>query len=128
MGVPEGYKPAGQPLIPHGTPGYPSNLQGSNTVRVPLANGTQQQVGYNDNLHPWRQQYLPANRQWLMDAGLVKNIALWENVRCRFSIDFFNVCNTPANPVMGNAQDGLLITRNSGQDPRTTQLSLRLSW
>lgn len=128
MGVPEGYKPAGQPLIPHNTPGYPSNLQGTNTVWVPLADGRQQQTTFNDNLHPWRQQYLPANRQWVMDAGLVKNFAITEQIRCRLNIDFFNVFNTPGNPVMGSGQEGILSTRTSGQDARTAQVSLRLSW
>lgn len=80
MGVPAGYKPAGQPLMPHNTPGYPANLQGTNTVWVPLANGQQQQVAFNDNLHPWRQQFFPANRQWVMDAGLEKNIRIGERL------------------------------------------------
>ena len=128
MGVPAGYKPAAQPLIPHNTPGYASNLQGTNTVWVPLADGRLQQVGFNDNLHPWRQQYLPANRQWLMDAGLVKNFPIGESLKCRINIDFFNVFNTPGNPVMGSGQEGILNTRTSGQDARTAQLSLRLSW
>jgi hypothetical protein len=128
MGVPANYKPAAQPLIPHNTPGYAANLQGSNTVWVPMANGSQQQVGFNDNLHPWRQQYLPANRQWVMDAGLVKNIPIGERLRCRFNIDFFNVFNTPGNPVMGSSQDGIMSIRTSGQEARTAQLSLRLSW
>lgn len=128
MGVPEGYQPAGQPLIPHNTPGYASNLQGSNTVWVPMADGRLQQTTYNDNLHPWRQQYLPGNRRFNMDAGLVKNIAIGERVRCRFNIDFFNVLNTPGNPTNMNSTEGILNTRTSAQDARTAQLSLRLSW
>jgi len=127
MGVPADYKPAGQPLIPHNTPGYPSNLQGTNTVWVTMKDGSTQQVGYNNNLHPWRQQYLPANRQWVMDAGLVKNFNIGEVLKCRFNIDFFNVFNTPGNPV-SISQEGILSTNNSGQDARTAQLSMRLTW
>jgi hypothetical protein len=127
MGVPADYKPAGQPLIPHNTPGYSSSVQGTNTVWVTMADGKQQQTTYNNNLHPWRQQYIPANRQWSMDAGLVKNFGIRERLLCRFNIDFFNVFNTPGNPT-GVSQEGILSTRNSGQDARTAQLSLRLSW
>jgi hypothetical protein len=128
MGVPSSYKPAAQPLIPHNTPGVAANLQGTNTVWVPLADGRVQQVSFNDNLHPWRQQFLPANRQWVMDAGVVKNIPITESWRCRFSVDFFNVFNTPGNPMMGSGSEGILSTRTSAQDARTLQASLRISW
>ncbi|HOQ46929.1 MAG TPA: TonB-dependent receptor [Bryobacteraceae bacterium] len=127
MGVPENYKPAGQPLIPHGDPNYPTNLHGTNTTWVTLQNGQRQQVTYNDNLHPWRNQYFPANRTWNMDASLVKNIPIWESISARFSADFFNVFNNPGNPT-SISQEGILNTRNSGQDPRSIQLSLRLHW
>jgi hypothetical protein len=62
-----------------------------------------------------------------MDAGLVKNFGIRERLLCRFNIDFFNVFNTPGNAV-SVGQEGILSTRNSGQDARTAQLSLRLSW
>jgi hypothetical protein len=73
-------------------------------------------------------KFFPANRQWVMDAGLVKNIRIGERLTCRFNIEFFNVFNTPGNPVMRSGQEGFLSTRTSGQDARTAQFSLRLIW
>lgn len=128
MGVPAEYKPATQPLIPHNTPGYASNLQGSNTVWVPMADGRLQQTTFNDNLHPWRQQYLPGNRRFTMDAGLVKNFLIAERLQCRLNVEFFNVFNTPGNPTNMGTTTGILNTRTSAQDARTAQLSMRVSW
>jgi hypothetical protein len=131
MGVPANYKPAGQPLWP-----WPANpdrndpmysFYGSNTVWIPLKNGTVQRTTYNDNLHPWRQQYLPSVRQWGVDASLFKTIPIAERFRLRFNADFFNVFNMPGNPNSVSA-DGILSTRSSGQGPRELQLTLRLIW
>ena len=131
MGVPENYRPAGQPLIPwpkspdRNDPLYP--YYGTNTVWVTLKNGTVQRTTYNDNLHPWRQQYLPGVRQWNLDASLFKSLPITERVRLRFNADFFNVLNMPGNPnAIGS--DGLLRTQTSGKAARELQLSLRLSW
>ena len=92
-----------------------------------LKNGTVQRTTYNDNLHPWRQQYLPGVRQWNLDASLFKSLPITERVRLRFNADFFNVLNMPGNPnAIGS--DGLLRTQTSGKAARELQLSLRLSW
>ncbi|HEU0139619.1 MAG TPA: hypothetical protein VFQ79_07910, partial [Bryobacteraceae bacterium] len=138
MGVPDNYKPAGQPLIPW--PLNPSTSDpmyayyGSNTVWVPLNDGTTQRVNFDDGLHPWRQQYLPGPRQWNVDASIVKNIRLTESVNLRFNADIFNVFNHPNNPAwtgsntMPVAADGVYSTFTSGLESRELQLSLRLSW
>src|SRR5262249_45374209 len=113
MGVPANYKPAAQPLIPAGATTLPANAPAgtnlvsfwdTNTVWIPLKNGTIQRTTFNDNLHPWRQQYLPGVRQWNQDASLFKRIAITERVWLRFSADFFNVFNAPGNPnsISGN--------------------------
>ena len=100
---------------------------GTNTVWIPLNNGTVARTTFNDNLHPWRQQYFPSVRQWSMDAALFKTIPIAERFRLRFNADFFNVFNMPGNP-SGVGSDGILSTRSSGQDPREVQLTLRLMW
>ena len=136
MGVPAEYKPAATPLIPWGSttlpPNAPANtvLSGfydTNTVWVPLKNGTVQRTTFNDNLHPWMNQYMPGVRQWFQDASLFKFTALTEGVTLRFNVDFFNVFNNPNDPnAIGG--DGVLATRNSGSGARVTQLGLRLIW
>ena len=103
------------------------SLFGTNTVFVPLKNGTLQRTVFNDGLHPWRQQYLPGPRQWGLDASLFKAIPINERVRVRFNADFFNVLNRPGltNTIGG---DGILSTFISGQTARELQLTLRLIW
>lgn len=136
MGVPESYRAAAQPLIPAGTTRLPANAPANtnlqqfwdtNTVWVLLKNGTVQRTTYNDNLHPWRQQYMPGVRQWGVDASLFKSVAINETLKLRINADFFNVFNMPGNP-NSIGSDGILSTRNSGQSSRELQLTLRLSW
>lgn len=136
MGVPADYKSAVTPLIPWGSTTLPANAPANtvvstywdtNNVWLPLKNGTTQRVTYNPNLNPWRNQYLPSARLWVVDASLFKNIPIYERISLRFSADFFNVFNMPGNP-SGVAGTGVLSTRNSGQAARILQLGLRLSW
>jgi hypothetical protein len=96
-------------------------------VWVPLEDGRTQRVTYNDNLHPWRNQYLPSIRQWGLDASLFKSILIGERVNIRFNADFFNVLNNPGNP-NSVGSNGILNTFNSGQAARELQLTLRVSW
>lgn len=136
MGLPENYKAAAQPLIPWGSTALPPNapagtsLQSfwdTNTVWLPLNNGTVQRTTFQDNLHPWRNQFLPGINQWFMDASLYKFANISERVTMRFNVDFFNVLNNPNNPT-GIGADGIQSTRNSGSAGRVTQLTLRLIW
>jgi hypothetical protein len=136
MGVPENYRPAVAPLIPWGSTALPANAPAntnltnfwdSNNVWLPMANGSVQRTTFNDNLHPYRNQYNRGPNQWFMDASLFKHINVTERVAMRFTVDFFNVFNNPNNPT-GPGSNGVLSTRNSGSDGRTTQLGLRLTF
>ena len=131
MGVPAGYKPSTQPLIPW--PAVPNrsdpmySYYGTNTVWVPMKSGALQRTTYSDGLPPWRNQYLPGVRQWGLDASLFKTFPITERFNLRFNADFFNILNHPGNPnsIGGN---GVLSTQSSGQSARELQLTLRLSW
>ena len=136
MGVPKDYKPAVSPLIPWGQTALPANAPANtnvssfwdtNSVWVPLNNSPAQRVDYNNNLNPWRNQYVIAPWQWFQDASVFKFIGITENVTLRFNIDFFNVFNHPNNTtsIGGN---GLLSLRNLGSGARVTQLGVRLAW
>lgn len=136
MGVPDNYKPAGSPMIPWGSTSLPANAPANtdvsrywdtNTVWVPLKNGSVQRTTYDNYLHPWRQQYFTGPRTWDVDATIMKNISLTETMRLRFQADFFNVFNHPNNPTSVGG-DGILSTRTSGNSARELQLSLRLLW
>jgi hypothetical protein len=138
MGVPDNYRPAGAPLIPWGSTTLPANAPANtqlsqfydtNNVWVPLSNGQVQRLTFNDNMHPWRNQFVNGVNQWFMDASLFKFTNLTEKVSLRINIDFFNVFNNPNNPNMSNGNsDGILGTRNSGSPARVTQLTVRLSF
>ena len=138
MGVPANYKPAGAPLIPWGSTTLPANAPANtvlsqfwdtNNVWVRLNNNAVQRLTFNNQLHPWRNQYMPGPNQWFMDASLFKNTSLTEKVALRLNIDFFNVLNNPNNPnLSNNNQDGILSTRNSGSPARVLQLTMRLSF
>jgi hypothetical protein len=135
-GIPDNYKPAVTPLIPWGTTTLPPNAPANtvisqywdtNNVWIPLKNGNAQIVGYNNGLHPWRNQYLPSVRQWNLDASIFKNINIGERFNTRLAADWFNVFNHPNNPnTVGG--DGFLNCRSSGLAARVLQLSLRLTW
>jgi hypothetical protein len=135
-GIPANYKPAVTPLIPWGSTAMPANAPAgtnvatywdTNTVWIPLKNGTVVRTTYNPTLNPFQNQWVPGVRQWSQDASLFKVIAIKERVNLRFNADFFNVFNHPGN---GNSvtADGVESTRSSGNSPRTLQLSLRLSF
>jgi len=86
-----------------------------------------QRTTFQDNLHPWRNQFLSGVNQWFMDASLFKFVKIGEQMNLRFNVDFFNVLNNPNDPT-AITNDGLLSTRNSGSSARVTQLTVRLMW
>jgi len=135
MGVPSNYKPSNAPLIPQGQTTLPPNAPAgtvvsqfwdTNTVWVPLSNGTVQQTTFNDNLNPFRNQYKRAPWTWGQDASLFKFIRINERITFRLNVDFFNIFNHPNN--QNPTANGVLSLRNSGSNARTTQLGGRLSW
>ncbi len=139
MGVPESYRPAGQPLNPWPANPDPADpmyeLYGTNDVTVTLNDGSRIRTAYNDNLHPWRNQYFSSVRQWSMDAQLSKRIPITEQVALQIKVDAFNVFNAPNNFFRGCAtcSDGSFSTLSSAPGyanfyPREIQLGARLTW
>jgi hypothetical protein len=136
MGVPADYKPAVMPLIPWGSTALPPNAPANtnvsqfwdtNTMWIPLKNGTVQREVFNDNLNPWRNQYIPGPLQWFQDVSLHKRFRLREGVDLRFNFDAFNVFNHPNNST-GVGANGVLSTRGQSNAARELQLAIRLSW
>jgi len=135
-GIPANYKPAVTPLIPWGSTTMPANAPAgtnistywdTNTVWIPLKNGTTVRTTYNPILNPFQNQWFPGVLQWNQNASLFKVIPIKERVNLRLNADFFNVFNHPGNPNSVGA-DGMEVTQSSGNSPRTLQLSLRLTW
>lgn len=132
MGVPDNYKPAVTWLVPRGQTGTApdgkpwSKYWNTNTAFVPLTDGTVARTTWS-GLTPLNNQFFPSTLQWGLDASASKNFAITERIKVRFQADAFNVLNHPGNTATVGS-NGVLSTQNSGQDPRTIQLSLRTSW
>jgi len=132
MGVPENYRPFQTWLIP--TPadgGRPSDpnfaFYESNTVFVPLKNGTNQRTTYDSGIHPLQNQYFNAPLRWNMAASAFKTVPITERVFLRLNADFLeNVFNMPGTTVPGG--DGIVLNRTSDNAPRVLQLTVRLTW
>jgi hypothetical protein len=132
MGVPDNYKPFQTPLIPTpkdggstSDPNFP--YYESNTIFVPLKNGTLQRTTLDTNLHPMRNQYVLAPMVWSMNASAFKSIRLREQMFLRFNIDFFNVFNMPGTRTV-DSTTGIILNQLSQNSPRVLQLTGRLSW
>src|SRR5262249_46854529 len=132
MGVPESYKPFQTPLIPTPKDGGSASdpnfaFYESNTVFVPLKNGTLQRTTLDTNLHPMRNQYLLGPMQWSMNASAFKAVKLREQIFLRFNIDFFNVFNMPGTR-LPDSTTGIITNQLSQNSPRVLHLTGRLTW
>ena len=132
MGVPSNYKPAHTPVIPipagGGSPTDPlAPFYDSNTVWVPMKDGTTQRVSIDTNLHPWRNQFVPGPWNFGMDASIFKAVRITERVTLRFNADFFSVLNNPGTP-QPSSGSGILYMDASANAPREMQLTLRVTW
>lgn len=136
QGVPESYRPAVTPLIPWGSTELPENAPpdtditafwDSNDVWVRMNDGSVQRVEFDPGYHPWGTAVAEGPIQWNMDASLFKTIPISGPVRIRLQFDVFNVLNRPGTPD-SIEDDGILLMNESAHDPRTLQLSMRVSW
>ena len=130
-GVPSSYAPAQAPLIPTPANGGSTSdpnykYYETNDAYVTLKSGTRQLVAYNNNLNPWRNQYLLGPMTFVMNASLFKTVRIAERAMLRFNADFFNVLNQPGTPQP--ATSGIVPLQNSANTPRQLQLTLRLTW
>jgi hypothetical protein len=133
-GVPSNYQPADPPLIAWGQTSAPNmpagtNISGywdTNTVWVPLKDGTVVRTTMNTNLNPLQNQYILGPFNWGLNASLFKVVQIRESMALRFNADFFNVLNRPGIPQPGS--DGVITLQNSANMPRLLQLTVRLTW
>jgi len=137
MGVPSNYKPAFAPLIPYGSTSLPayapantdvSQFWDTNTVWIPLKDGTVQRTTYAPGLNPYQNQYRPGVITWGLDAGLIKNFPISERVNLRFNADAFNVLNHPGTPNAISGTSGILNTFGAASGGREVEFTLRLAW
>ena len=109
-----------------------STFWDTNTVWIPLNNGTVVRTTYNPNLNPLRNQYIGGPRQWNQDMSMFKNFKIRESMNVRFTFDAFNVFNHPnnvgSNGVSDGAGAGILTLATQANPARQLQLSVRFAW
>jgi hypothetical protein len=136
-GVPSNYQPSVSPTLPYPA-NYPSlssktdplyGYYGTNTVFIPLNDGTLQQVGYG-GLNPFINQ--PVLSTWLAnwDASMFKSFSIKERAKLRVQFDFFNVFNIAGDNASPIDNTGVILknTNANPSGPRVMQLSGRLTW
>jgi hypothetical protein len=132
MGVPDNYVPFQTPIIPtpknggsSSDPNFP--FYETNTVFVPLKDGTLQRTTLDTGLHPLQNQFLTGPMIWNMAASAFKTVPLTERVFLRVNVDFLNnVFNMPGTTLP--TPDGVITNRTSANSPRVLQLTMRLTW
>jgi hypothetical protein len=136
MGVPADYKSAVQPLWPYPA-NYPSlnskidpmySFYGTNTLWIPLNDGTVQRIGWN-GVNPLINQPVLSTNLSNCDASLFKSFNIKERAKLRVQFDFFNVFNIAGDSPNAGA-NGIVATNTNANPsgPRVMQLSLRLNW
>ena len=121
-GIPSDYRSYSAPLVTDASSPY----FGTNTVSVPLSNGTSYIGGWG-GIAPLINQYFETPGLWTMSASMFKDFPIREQIRVRFQWDVSNPTNSPEEPQAPNA-NGLIYTYTSGQNARSMQFSLRLLW
>jgi hypothetical protein len=106
---------------------HPVGSNFSNQLQQVLANGTVRNTSITETVNWNARAFYRGPGAWNADISAFKNFSLTEAVKLRFTADFFNAFNHPndGNP---NVTTGLQDLSVQANDPRTIQLSLRLSW
>lgn len=134
-GIPSNYTPSNLPLIPYGATALPANAPANTTlstywetqtVWVPLKDGSVVRTTMNTNMPWWANQYKAGPWAFNLSASLFKTFSIKEAMKLRLNADFFQVLNNPGLPLPGS--NGILSTQNSSNSPRNLQLTLRLTW
>ena len=133
MGVPNDYVPFATPLLPTPKDGGSSSdpnfpFYETNTLFVPLQNGTLQRTTLGGFVDPMQNQFMLGPMQWNMSASAFKTVRVTERVLLRVNVDFLNnVFNMPGT-TLPNSTTGLITNQLSQNSPRILQLTGRLNW
>jgi hypothetical protein len=100
-----------------------------NRLPLPLKDGTTRNTSVigGDLYWPFPRNQFMGPRNWNVDLSIFKHFYFTEDVKMRFTADFFNFFNHPNN---GNphSQRGLVNLGSQSNQPRTIQLSLRVDF
>ncbi|MBA4182267.1 MAG: hypothetical protein C0506_16920 [Anaerolinea sp.] len=99
----------------------------NNQLPQTLANGIVRSTPVTDSVNWNSRAFYKGPGAWGSDISVMKNFALSERFRLRFSADFFNAFNHPIDAAP-DATTGLQDLAVQTNEPRTIQFSLRLTW
>ena len=99
-----------------------------NRVDVPLNDGTLRSTNVLSGQYwPFARNNFMGPRNWNVDLSIFKHFYFTEDMKLRFTADFFNFFNHPNNGNPNNTS-GLVNLGVQSNEPRTLQLSLRLDF
>ena len=106
---------------------HPVGSNFANQIPQLLSNGTVRNTSIGETVNWNSRAFFKGPGAWNADISAFKNFSITESVKVRFTADFFNAFNHPndGNPDATTGLQDLAVQTN---DPRTIQLSLRLSW
>jgi hypothetical protein len=105
----------------------PAGSNFDNKLDLPLSADRTYPVGITDLYNPLPRNFFQGTGAWAFDLSIFKHFQITEDVRLRFTADFFNLFNHPNDPEE-NWETGLVNLGMQVNEPRTIQLSLRLNW
>jgi hypothetical protein len=99
-----------------------------NRVDLVLNDGTIKPTNVFSGLYwPFARNNFMGTRNWNLDLSIFKHFYFTEDIKMRFTADFFNFLNHP-NDNNPDATSGLVNLGRQSNEPRTVQLSLRVDF
>jgi hypothetical protein len=98
-----------------------------NRIPQQLADGSVRYTSIADMVNWNARNFFRGPGAWNLDFSVFKHFTITEQVKVRFTADFFNIFNHPID-VSPNSTTGLQDLAVQANDPRIIQFSLRVSW
>jgi hypothetical protein len=105
----------------------PAGSDFDNRLILPLEGEGTVNTSITDLYNPLLRNFYMGTGAWVVDLAIFKHFTITEDIRLRFTADFFNFFNNPNDTDPDNST-GLVNLGESLVEPRTIQLSLRLDW
>ena len=120
------FDPAGTGLSNYTPAVRPIGADGSNNVKVTMADGSTGSVRY-DVYNSMPRNFIEGPSNWNVDFSLFKSFQIRERLRLRITADAFNLFNHPNN-INPDLTTGLVDLGVSANPPRIIQFSARLEF
>jgi len=107
---------------------HPYGESFDNRIPIPLNDGTTRDTNVlSGHYWPFARNTFMGPRNWNVDLSIFKNFYATEDIKIRFTADFFNFFNHPNDP-SASSSTGLVNHGTQTNSARTLQLSLRVDF